>query len=277
MASSLRDGHVHLEASLRVRGACGRPEAAEEFTAAVSECVGERARDGAAAALVRLNPVAWARRGVAPPAQVRMLGEIGERAAAAWGLTVRWFFTLKREGGARQWEAAVDAGAAARGAGVVGVDVSRSYAVEEADARPAAARRADPELARAVARAREAGLAVAAHCGWYDGRAELEEALAWGASRIGHGTPLAKAPDLVAELARRRVTVEICPTAFERRSGRRLAELPVGEWLAAGIAVDVGTDHPLALGTDLRGEARKLGDAFPAWRPVGPPEAVTSS
>jgi adenosine deaminase len=154
---------------------------------------------------------------------------------------------------------------------VIGVDVSRAYPVDDPEARPAGGRAADPGLASALARAREAELAVAAHCGWYDGRAELEEALGWGATRIGHGTPLVAAPDLVGELSRRGVTVEVCPTAFERRTGRRLKELPVEEWLAAGIGVEVGTDHPLALGTDLRTEARKLGEAFPGWHAPGAP------
>lgn len=276
MASSLRDGHVHLEASLRRRDARRHPEPADGFASAVLGCVCERAKDGAVGALIRFNPIAWLRRGVPLEVQRRVLRETAEGAAASRGLTVHWFVTLKRGAGPQEWEAAVDAGAAARDAGVIGVDVSRSYAVDDADARPAGGGGADRGLASAVARAREADLAVAAHCGWYDGRAELEEALGWGATRIGHGTPLVAAPDLVAELSRRGVTVEVCPTAFEQRTGRRLDQLPVEDWLTAGIGVDVGTDHPLALGTDLRTEARKLGEAFPAWRAVGPPAGVAS-
>jgi aminodeoxyfutalosine deaminase len=257
---------VHLEASLRrrERSGCGAP--AEDFQRLLLGCACELAAGGADGALVRLNPLAWRRRGVPFDVQAAILGAVVARSLERWDLTVRWYVTLKRETGEAELAAAVAAAVQARAAGVIGVDVSRSYALVDPRRRPLPSRCDERALAAAVADARAAELAVAVHCGWYDGRRELEQALAWGATRIGHGTPLGGAPDLLAELSRRQVTIEVCPTAFEWRTGRRLHELPVGDWLAAGIAVEVGTDHPRALGTDLRAEARKLADAVPRWR-----------
>jgi adenosine deaminase len=255
---------VHLEASLRRRDRRGSGPPAREFETVLADCLRELGEGGAQGALVRFNPLSWWRCGVSFEQQAGALAAVAQCAVGAWGVVVRWFVTLKREGDAREWEEAVDAAIRARSAGVAGVDVSRSYVVAVPDDAPApeGSRR---DLAEAVARAREAGLVVAVHCGWYDGRRELEEALSWGASRIGHGTALGEAPDLLDDLSRREVVIEVCPTAFERRTRRPLVRLPVGEWLAAGIAVDVGTDHPRALGTDLRAEALKLGGAFPGW------------
>jgi aminodeoxyfutalosine deaminase len=255
---------VHLEASLRRRDRRGSDTPSHEFESVLSDCVRELGEGGAQGALVRFSPLSWRRRGVPFELQAEALGAVAQRAVGAWGMFVRWFVTLKREDTPCEWEEAVDAGIRARSAGVAGVDVSRSYLVSDrGDSPPPHGNRR--ELGAAVVRAREAGLVVAVHCGWYDGRRELEEALGWGASRIGHGTPLGEAPDLLNDLARRKVVVEVCPTAYEWRTRRPLARLPIGEWLSAGIAVDVGTDHPRALETDLRTEALKLGGSFPTW------------
>lgn len=263
VAIPLCDGHVHLEASLRRRGRRAGADAGAEFEEVLLDCARDLVDGGAQFALLRFNPLSWRQRGLPLDRQAAHLRAAAEKAHSTWAIVLRWFVTLKREGNREDLTAAVEAASAARDMGVLGVDVSRSYEVgrgippfDNGDGRA---------LAQAVARARGNGLAVAVHCGWHDGRRELEEALEWGATRIGHATPLAAADDLLADVAAAQVTVEVCPTAFERQTERGLFELPVGEWLAAGLRVDVGTDHPLALGTDLRIEARELSSAFPAW------------
>ena len=41
--------------------------------------------------------------------------------------------------------------------------------------------------------------------------------------------------------------------------------LPVERWVEAGIRVDIGTDHPVALATDLVKERQRMRQAFPMW------------
>jgi aminodeoxyfutalosine deaminase len=64
------------------------------------------------------------------------------------------------------------------------------------------------------AEARAAGLPVTIHAGETEGPDEIWAAIEeLGASRIGHGTSIPDDPGLVAEVIRRRVVLEVCPTA----------------------------------------------------------------
>jgi adenosine deaminase len=265
----LRDAHVHLEAALRLTLATAGPTLAERRPAALLEtvvvdCARDLAIAGASEALLRYNPIAWRRRGVPLDEQREGVAAAVGRAQAEHRVALRIWVSLKREAAAADVGAAIEFALAGRDWGVQGVDISRSYDVAAADSRPGRAAR-PRALARAVARARDAGVEVAMHCGWYDGPAELVEALRLGASRIGHAVPLAQRPRLVAELSAREVTIEVCPTAFERRSGELLSWLPLEHWCDAGLRIEVGSDHPLALPTDIAREHRKMRAALPGW------------
>jgi adenosine deaminase len=257
----VRDAHVHLEASLRLTDAAAGSVPPLRFAAVLRSCAQDLAGGGASEALLRYNPVRWVERGVETDEQLELLRAAAQDASERLGLRLRFFATLKRDAAPASWAQAVDFAIAGRDAGVAGVDVSRSYSVSVASSRPAAARdfgRLGAELGRVA----EAGLTVTVHCGWYDSRAELEDAIAAGAQRIAHGTPLVQAPDLDAELAARGAVVEVCPTAYERRTHRPLESLPVGRWLNAGLAVEVGSDHPCELGTTTRAEHDRMAAAF---------------
>lgn len=267
----MRDAHLHLEATLRLTLARARPGAAQGPPAALLEtvlldCARDLARAGAGTASVRYNPLAWVRRGVPLDCQPGVLAAAVRQAQARHAVAIEIWVTLKREAPARAIRAAVDFALAARDRGVAGVDVSRDYDVAVASSRPG--RPAAPRaLAAAVARGRDGGLEIAMHCGWHDGPAELAEALRLGASRIGHATPLAHRPRLVSELVARGIAIELCPTAFERRTGELLSSLPLERWRDAGLRIAVGSDHPVALRTDIAREQRKLQAALPGWTP----------
>jgi aminodeoxyfutalosine deaminase len=270
-SAPLRDGHLHLEATLRLAlasvAARGRdtPPAAL-FETVLLACARDCAAAGAGDVLLRYNPLSWVRHGVPLDDQKAIAGAVIARARTRYGVAMRIYVSLKREAPEADLRAAVDFALAARQRGVEGIDVSRSYDVADPRSRPARGVRPHG-LAALVSRAREAGLQVAMHCGWYDGSAELVEAIRLGAARIGHAVSLAERPRLVAELVARDVTVEVCPSAFERRTRETLAWLPLECWHQAGLRIEVGTDHPLALGTDIAREHRKLQAVVPQWRP----------
>ena len=73
------------------------------------------------------------------------------------------------------------------------------------------------QFARAFEIARDAGLHSVPHAGEVAGPESVWDAIdRLGAERIGHGVRCLEAPELVAELRRRRVPLEVCPTSNVR-------------------------------------------------------------
>jgi aminodeoxyfutalosine deaminase len=119
-------------------------------------------------------------------------------------------------------------------------------------------------FARAFQIAREGGLGSVPHAGEGAGPASVRGALdRLGADRIRHGIRAAEDPGLLRELAARGVVLDVCPIS-NLRTGvvGSLAEHPLPELAAAGIACSVSTDDPAMFGTDLAadyGAALQLG------------------
>jgi len=150
-------------------------------------------------------------------------------------------------------------------------DVNRSLAVQEAEltARYAVAYRergvvglglggqeADhpPEpFARAFAIARDGGLGSVPHAGEAAGVASIRGALdPLRADRIRHGIRAIDDPGLVRELAERGIVLDVCPISNLRtKVVRSLAEHPLPQLVAAGVACSVSTDDPAMFETDL--------------------------
>lgn len=111
-------------------------------------------------------------------------------------------------------------------------------------------------FAAAFAVAASHSLHRCAHAGESSGPDGVREAVELlGAERIDHGIRAIEDPALVADLARRRVPLDICPT-----SNRVLgltpdpATHPVERFRVAGVRVSLNTDDPLIYGCDLLGE-----------------------
>ncbi len=105
-------------------------------------------------------------------------------------------------------------------------------------------------------RARAAGLRVCAHAGEALGPESVRDAVELLAvERVGHGVRAVEDAELVAELARRRVPLEICPTS-NRATGvtPRLAAHPLPTLLRAGVAASISTDDPTFFKTSLTEE-----------------------
>lgn len=135
------------------------------------------------------------------------------------------------------------------GRGVVGLDV--------ADAGPGDERLA--EYGPWLRRARAAGLGLTAHAGESPRGGEIEDALAIGVDRIGHGIILRERPDLVKELIRRGTVVEVNPTSNLRTGAvSSYAAHPVRAWRDAGLTVALSTDDPGVFGIDLAHEYEAL-------------------
>ena len=128
------------------------------------------------------------------------------------------------------------------GAGVVGFGLSNDE------------RRGDTAaFAPAFRIAREAGLAAVPHGGELRGADAVADCLdLLGAVRIGHGVRSAENPTLVARLAERQVTLELCPTSNVALGVfARPADVPLRTLMDADVPIALGADDPLLFGSRL--------------------------
>jgi len=108
--------------------------------------------------------------------------------------------------------------------------------------------------------AREAGLHLVHHAGETAGPASVWEALTVGhADRIGHGIRALEDPDLVTELRKRRVPLEVCPSCNVLLGlTPSLTEHPLPRMVEAGLMVTVNTDGE----TPLAAEYQRIREVF---------------
>ena len=107
--------------------------------------------------------------------------------------------------------------------------------------------------ARAFEIARDGGLGSVPHAGEAAGPASVRGALdSLRADRIRHGIRAIEDPGLVRELAARGIVLDVCPIS-NLRTGvvASLAEHPLPQLVAAGVACSVSTDDPAMFDTDL--------------------------
>lgn len=109
------------------------------------------------------------------------------------------------------------------------------------------------EFAKAFSIARRAGLASVPHAGELLGPEHVRNALAHlEPDRIGHGVRSAEDPALLAELARRGTTLEVCPCSNVALGVyQELSQVPLRQLLEAGAQIALGADDPLLFGPRL--------------------------
>jgi aminodeoxyfutalosine deaminase len=175
--------------------------------------------------------------------------EHGER---DFGISLLWIFDAVRQFGAEKAKSVAELAVKYKDRGVVGFGIGGDEA------------KAGPELFREVyAYAAENALRLTAHAGESAGPESVWGALNLRAERIGHGLTAWHDPELVEELSRRQIPVEICMTS-NLRTGvcSAIAEHPVRRYFDQGIMVTLNSDDPAMFGTTLAGEYQLAQDAF---------------
>ena len=100
-----------------------------------------------------------------------------------------------------------------------------------------------------------AGLGCTVHAGEWAGADSVRGALELPVTRISHGVRAIEDPALVDELARRQVTLEVCPTSnVVLGVFASFAEHPFPVLRAAGIPLTLGSDDPPYFGASVGGE-----------------------
>jgi adenosine deaminase len=112
--------------------------------------------------------------------------------------------------------------------------------------------------------AEQAGLHVVHHAGEGAGAGSIRQAITAGRTeRLGHGIRVLDDPDLVAEVRRRRIPLEVCPSSNVALGfAPSLAEHPLPRLREAGLIVTVNTDIPALIDTSLAVEYARVRDAF---------------
>lgn len=181
------------------------------------------------------------------------LEEAVRDAEKSHGVTARWIPDVVRNVGAGPADRTLEWALAGRGRGVVALGLSGSEARF-----PSAPFREHFEAAR-----RE-GLHRVAHAGEHAGPESIRDVLEHcDPERIGHGVRAIDDPALVAELAGRRMPLEVCPGSNVRLGVYpSLAEHPFDRLRRAGVPVTVNTDDPPFFGTNLTREYLNLARTF---------------
>lgn len=105
------------------------------------------------------------------------------------------------------------------------------------------------------------------HAGEADGAESVRAALTFGASRIGHGVRSAEDCSLVAELVRKGIALELCPTSnLNTGIYQSLAEYPAAGLLRAGVSVTLNSDNMTVSATNIREEFRRTVSALGVTR-----------
>ncbi|MEU0552104.1 adenosine deaminase [Micromonospora sp. NPDC005979] len=235
------------------------------------EVARELARQQVRYAELTITPYSHVRRGIPAPAFCEAIEDARKRAAADFGLDLRWCFDIPGEAGLPAAEETLRIALDERpdslisfGLGGPEIGVPR------------------PQFRPYFDQARAAGLRSVPHAGETTGPQTIWDALhELGAERIGHGISAAQDPELLTYLAERQIGMEICPTSNVRtRAVANLDEHPLPRLVEAGLLVTINSDDPPMFGTTLNDEyavaARLLG-AGPGELAALARNAVTAS
>lgn len=91
----------------------------------------------------------------------------------------------------------------------------------------------------------------------------VQSAYEYGAVRIGHGLALAKDPDLMREIAKKGIGIEMCPTSnIQTKAVQKWEQYPLDKFLNEGIKVCINTDNRTVSNTTLSQEYTLIGSLY---------------
>ncbi|MFD6755119.1 adenosine deaminase [Micromonospora gifhornensis] len=221
------------------------------------EVARELARQQVRYAELTVTPFSHVRRGIPAPAFCEAIEDARRRAAADFGVELRWCFDIPGEAGLEAAEETLRISLDERPDGLISFGLGGpEIGVPR------------PQFKPYFDQARAAGLRSVPHAGETTGPQTVWDALReLGAERIGHGISAAQDPELLKYLAERQIPMEVCPTSNVRtRAVPAIEEHPLPHLVEAGLLVTINSDDPPMFGTTLDDEyavAARLLDAGP--------------
>ena len=112
-------------------------------------------------------------------------------------------------------------------------------------------------------RAKGYGVPFTIHAGEADGADSIRDAIAFGASRIGHGVRCCEDPALTELVIEKGIPFEMCPTSNRQTHAvENMDDYPFMDYLKKGVKVTLNTDDPAIEGVTLAGEYRYMEQTF---------------
>lgn len=205
--------------------------------------------DGCVLAEFRMAPLLLEPHGLSPDAAVLALLAGLKRGSASSGIPCGLIVCAMRTDPIEQVERAAKLAVRYADQGVVGFDLAGAELGFPAGVHQ-----------RAIEMAREAGLGITLHAGEADSGERVLQAIALGASRIGHGVHIAMGQGAQTRMAQvaamgARVHFEVCPTSnLHTGAVRTMAGHPLPAMHQAGLSVSVHTDNRLMSMVTMRHE-----------------------
>jgi adenosine deaminase len=214
-------------------------DALERVTA---ELVADKAAEGVRYVEIRWGPRLHLAGGLGLREGIAAVCSGAAGAARRHDVTVRLICTALRSHDPLDNTALADAAAQFQDRGLVGWDLAGPEAAWP-----------DPLRYRgAFEAARAGGLRTTVHAGEWGGPEQVRRALALGPERIAHGAVAAEDPALIAELAERRVCLDLCPTSnVQAGIVASIGAHPLARLHRAGVPVSLSTDARTVSGMTL--------------------------
>jgi len=206
---------------------------AEALERSAAELVEDKAAEGVRYVEIRWGPLLHTRGGLGGGDVVAAVLRGSREAARRTGTDVRLIATLLRSHDPEANLAFVVDAERYRGDGLVAIDLAGPEASFP-----------DPLVhVRAFDAARAGGFHITLHAGEWGGAPQVRRALEVNPERIAHGTPAGDDPALLAEIARRGVWLDLCPTSnVQAGIVADLAAHPIARMHRDGVPVTLSTD-----------------------------------
>ena len=217
------------------------PEALERIAYEMCE---DLARQGVIYAETRFAPVLLLEQGATKEEHINAVLDGLEAGRKEFDVPVRLILCVYRGTDPEDSIEVVELAQKYRDRGIAGID----FAGDESqyDAEP---------HAEAFSLARDYELPLTIHAGEAGAVDNIQEAVDLGADRIGHGVRLQDDPELVEEVARKEIPLEMCLTSnLQTQAVPSLSEHPFGDYYRQGVKVTINTDDPRVSNTDINKE-----------------------
>lgn len=105
----------------------------------------------------------------------------------------------------------------------------------------------------------ELNIPLTIHSGEAAGPKSVKSALKYGAVRIGHGIHSIEDDNVIKELIKRNVCLEICPKSnLDTKTISRYEDLPIRDFMKKGVKISINTDDMTVSNTTLKQEYETL-------------------
>jgi len=229
-------------------------QTAEALRLAVEDLFEQLAADNVIYTEIRFAPLLHLENGLTPLRVVEIVDKAVERMNSETGIEGRLLLCALRHFSPRQSMTTAQLATHFLGSRVVGLDLAGDEAGYAIDVHIPAFRLA-----------MDAGCCRTAHAGEALGPPSVWEVLQeLQPTRIGHGVRSMEDPALVDHLRRKRIHLEVCPSANVQiiESLRHWSEHPIDRMLRAGLSLGVNCDSRTLTATTLRNEYQQLSDCF---------------